>query len=340
MCADEFRIAKALPDDSSNRSAKANTVIRGLPVVVSKRLLIEITEQMERFNAHIRSLQPPLQQRPEVLHRVRMNVVTHIFNRVIDDLMLEILRQPLVRAQFIAEDRSASFDVIPDDLLKLLLLARIHCECSDFAIALNDAEGNRLILAASSSNFLLAFLGVHVASLAADKRFINFNAATIAPDLPGALTLKGKPDSMQHEPRGLLSDTERPGHFVGRNAVLAVGDHPHGAEPLIEADRGILEDSPDLNRELALGMMTAALPAILILQERYLLASAPGADNAVRPAALNEELQAIIRIREVNNRFLECLRFAIRHFLSALFFNSGERIGRTGGLVKYIFTQF
>jgi len=66
---------------------------------------------------------------------------------------------------------------------------------------------------------------------------------------------------MEHEPCGLLSDSERPVNLIGANAVLAVDQHPESAKPLVERERAILENRSDLNRELASARF--ALPAAL-----------------------------------------------------------------------------
>ena len=71
------------------------------------------------------------------------------------------------------------------------------------------------------------------------------------PSLLEASTSQGHADAMQHEPRGLLRHADCAVNFVGTNAVFAVGNHPHSGEPLVQADRDILEDRADLDGELA-----------------------------------------------------------------------------------------
>ena len=62
--------------------------IRGLAVVIAERLFVQITEQMERLNADIGAMQTALEQAPEILHRVRVNIAVRIFDRMIDDGVL------------------------------------------------------------------------------------------------------------------------------------------------------------------------------------------------------------------------------------------------------------
>jgi hypothetical protein len=42
-------------------------ILRCCTIVIAERLLIELTEKMERFDAHIGSVDAALQQAPEVL---------------------------------------------------------------------------------------------------------------------------------------------------------------------------------------------------------------------------------------------------------------------------------
>ena len=71
---------------------------------------------------------------------------------------------------------------------------------------------------------------------------------------------------MQHEPGGLLSHTDSAVQFVGADAVLRAGKQPERDEPLVKPERRILEDGPDLDRELASRMLFATLPAPLVLE--------------------------------------------------------------------------
>lgn len=112
---------------------------------------------------------------------------------------------------------------------------------------------------------------------------------------------------MQHEPSRLLSDADRTGDLAGANAILAITDHPKGAHPFVESQRRILENRTDFERELLLASL--AEPHAAGADERMLLRAATGARNyAIRPAKVERILKAAVRIAEVNNRVLECVR--------------------------------
>ena len=94
------------------------------------------------------------------------------------------------------------------------------------------------------------------------------------------------------------------------NAVFAVRDHPHCGEPLVEADRGILEDGSNLDGELAFRMASLALPHTPGRHKRDFPRSASGAHDAIlAPATVGKVVDAVIGVAKVLNRLLKCLWF-------------------------------
>src|ERR1019366_10142612 len=124
---------------------------------------------------------------------------------------------------------------------------------------------------------------VHVASFAADESLIRFDFAREFRSQD--FVLHGQPNPMEHEPSRLLSDPHVLSDLTTAHAVLAIQDHPHGGEPLVERDRRILHDGSGLDGELALGMMFRALPSAPFGVETDPSRPATGADHlAVRPS--------------------------------------------------------
>ena len=116
---------------------------------------------------------------------------------------------------------------------------------------------------------------------------------------------------MEHEPCRLLSNLYVLGNLVATDSVLAVGDHPGCSEPLVQRDRRVFHHSSDLNREFALGVMAGALPSpASAVETAHTGRVASGAnDRTVRPPAHCKVVNAVIGIREVNDCFLQALRF-------------------------------
>ena len=159
------------------------------------------------------------------------------------------------------------------------------------------------------------------------------STSTSPRQLAAVLTLMGKADAMQHEPRGFLRNAERATNFVTADSVLCVRDEPDAREPLIQAEGRVFKNSSDFNRELALWVSRTALPAKLILEKADFGPAASWTHNPARPlwATGNEIAQTVFRDSKIEDCFLKCLRVLFNgfHVLS---------VRRNLGLVKYMFT--
>ena len=82
--AGEFGIGHALADDSLDAHGEALGIVH-LPIVVAERLFVNVPEQVKRLDAHVGAFQSALEQAPEVLHSVGMDLPVHIGLSVIDD---------------------------------------------------------------------------------------------------------------------------------------------------------------------------------------------------------------------------------------------------------------
>lgn len=174
------------------------------------------------------------------------------------------------------------------------------------ATAFENPHDCGLVFAASGSNSPLVLFLVHIARLAADESLVHFDFATGTTQLDERAGLHRKANPVQHEPCGLLGDAKSAGHFVGTDSVFAIGNHPNSDKPLVQRQRRILKDSPDFDRELPFGVDALALPLALILEEHGVLAATSGADHdAIWPAQLDHELEAVIGIREMDDCLLE-----------------------------------
>ena len=72
--------------------------------------------------------------------------------------------------------------------------------------------------------------------------------------------MQGESQTVCHDPHRLLRDAEIAGDFAGANPVLAVHNQPQRGQPLVEAERRVLENRPGLQGELCLRMLAVALP--------------------------------------------------------------------------------
>ena len=108
-------------------------------------------------------------------------------------------------------------------------------------------------------------------------------------------------EPMQHEPCRLLSDADRPGNLVRADAIFAVRQEPHGREPLLQGNSGILKDCPDLD-----GILFTAVPALIpLLSLKPMLPSGLsatlGALRAISPLHIGYGVDAHLLIGEVSD---------------------------------------
>lgn len=250
---------------------------------------------MERLATDIGALDRPFEERPEILQAIRMNRAVNVPLRVVNYLMLVMAIHAVVGAQLIGVQRSAALNVFADGAMDVPFAAmsdRLSTNLAGFAF--QESEHDGLTENPTTVNLLFPLVGVHIAGGATDEGFIGFHRACHFVD--AALVLRVS-NAVEHEPCRLLSDLQRSGDFVRGNTVLAVRQHPHRAEPFVQANGAILEDRTDLDRELL--PATKARPHQPRLEKRQFLALASGAFWPIRPFGLGNGFQADHGVRKI-----------------------------------------
>jgi hypothetical protein len=280
--------------------------VRQSTEVVAEHLFIEIPKQVKWFYAHVGSFQSALEQAPEILQSVCVDLSIDVLLGMVDGLVDEILLlESLIGQERIGVDRAACFDVSANLGLQVMLAPSRNHHCADFAAAFQNTEYGSLVFGASLSNPATMLLGVHVSRCAADESFVYFNFAPIPAEFQNRAVLHCKPDAVKHEPCGLLSDAESASNFIGTDAVLTVGNQPEGDKPLVERERRILKDGSYFAGELFAGVLCFTFPHAPSRDETNVFASASGALDTVRPAALDYELEAVVSVSEIQDGLLE-----------------------------------
>jgi hypothetical protein len=274
-----------------------------LAVVVAKCLFIDIPEQVEGADTNVGAMQTTLQETPEVLNRVGVDIAVHILHGVVDDGVLILVFKPVVRLQFISEDRGSGFDVLADLLLQFRLAAVINDHCPHIPVTFNHAEDYGLILSTRASDDALPFRLVHVSGLAADESFINLDLAT---EFIESALLHRKTNAMEHKPRGFLSDSKTSMNFIATDTILATDDQPRGGKPLLKRNRRIFKDSASLQRESRACVFRIALPDAILSEVTDVVRPALRAlHDAISPPQRNHKLAAMLEVRKPDNRISE-----------------------------------
>jgi hypothetical protein len=304
--ASELFVGDAAVNDLLHSGTEALAIVHSNTIVVAKGLLVKIAEQVEWLNTDVGPVKATLQQTPEVLHRISVDVTIDVFNCMVDNCVLVFRLQSIIGLKFITEDRGASLNVLANVSLKFLLPAVANMKDTDLSTALNHPHRYLFVCAASPGDLLRTLVLMHIASLAAYECLVYFNFAT---KFPASDILHHESASVQHEPCGLLSNPDGSVNFIGTNPVLAVDNLPHDRKPLLKSYRRVLEDSPGLKRELNAVMLLIALPDLLLGDVEKPVRSALGTPHhAVWPAQGHHEVPAMFEVREPQDRITEGIR--------------------------------
>src|ERR1700730_13438356 len=239
LLASEFLPSETLADNLTDGEVEAIRIIHVLTVVVTKRLFVKVAEQVERLHADVGAVQTALEQAPEVFHGVGVDVPIDILNGVVNHGVLVVFVQSIVREKFITEDRGARFYTLTDYALKFFLGASLNVLHNHFAAALDHTKNDLLTFRSATLDLFRSLGFVHITSLLANEGFVYFDFTTKHPTVFG---LQAKADTGEHEPCGLLSNSEVTLDLIARDPILAVGQQPNGGKPLIQTKRRVFKD--------------------------------------------------------------------------------------------------
>lgn len=285
-------------------------VLFGRAIVVAENLLVNVAEKVKWFDAYVGSLESAFEKRPEILQSVCVDLPINVSHRMVNNLVLEsFVVESLIGHEIVGINRTALLHGAEHFWLQVMFAPSLNDGCTYFfGLAVKNADNGNLAANSGASDKTATANGIHEACRTADEGFVYFYLVAPTAKLHQGLFLHGKPDTVKHEPCGLLGDAKIAGDLIGTDTVLAVGNHPHRDKPLVQRDRRILKDSPDLHAELPMMVDGLALPLVLIGKEYNVFASTGGAFDAIRPANRDHVGEAVSGFGEELNGFLECFR--------------------------------
>ena len=247
-----------------------------------------------------------LVERPKVLNRVLVNVATDILAaRVSHRVMVVVRAQSAISGMRVRIESCSSLDPVTDAGLERRTFDVRNHGSDNSPIALHGTVNGNLV---TTTALRVLHSNRHVLVLfeATNEGFVSFDGPQ---KLDKGSARHGSANPVQHEPRRLLSDTQGTAQFVRRNAVLRVHDEPHGKQPFVEPKGRVLEDCPDLDRELTLAAL--ALPNLARGDERDLQGTTTGAHRLTHvPAEVLHELEGTVSVSEIR----DCRNERIREF--------------------------
>src|SRR5947208_4843328 len=209
---------------------------------------------MKRLYSNVGSTQAALQQRPEILYALHVNLSINVFLKMVHELMIVFRFQIVVTSELVSHNRRAALNEVSHGSMYGGILAISDDSRFDFPAALKCADNYSLAVSALHSDSVTessAFALVHVSRFAADVSLINLNRPIRSAEFAASLVLQCLANPVQHEPSRLLSYSDGTGDLVGANSVAAIGDHPNHNQPFFKRDRRVLKNGSDLRRELA-----------------------------------------------------------------------------------------
>jgi hypothetical protein len=320
--ADELRIHQSFSCEASNGFQESPFVVV-FAFVKSKGLLIQVSEKMKRFDRNIRAFDSALEQRPKVLQSVRVDMPFHIAFCVVNHLMHVFIGQFFVRTKFVGVNLRAFLDVFANFGIKIMSANAVHylqAHARRFfgRVALKQSHdcgfANRAASSLTVANGFGSPIFAHISSLAADERFVGFNAPFHFLNLA---VLHRQADSVKHEPSSLLSDPQSAGKLTGTNAVLSIYDQPGCGQPFVESKRTIFKDRADFDGELLPAVFAIPNPPRQNKFANVFRATMRTADSA-RPTHRGHELMTLVRVSKIANsarqsfgNVIEILRFHV-----------------------------
>jgi hypothetical protein len=99
--------------------------------LLTEGLFIEISEKMERLNAHVGSIDGTFQEAPEVFQSIRVNVAIDVLFRMVNNLVSVFGFQTIVGPERIGVDFHSDRNLLADATLKFAFLSRAHHRRAD-----------------------------------------------------------------------------------------------------------------------------------------------------------------------------------------------------------------
>src|SRR5205807_5673506 len=96
--ADQFFVSQATASKSRSRFHEPISV-SSFASIESKSLFVQVSEQVKRFYCNVSTFNASLEKRPEVFHRIGMNLSVNVPLRVIDNAVNVFLVKLIVRAK-------------------------------------------------------------------------------------------------------------------------------------------------------------------------------------------------------------------------------------------------
>src|SRR4029077_16889389 len=108
----EGLIGEPLADDADSGAKESGAIVQ-LAGVEPERLFVQVAEEVEGLDADVSPLDRPLQERPEVLQSVGVDLPANVALAVVDDLMVVRVAEVGIGLERVGEDLGTFGDLLP-----------------------------------------------------------------------------------------------------------------------------------------------------------------------------------------------------------------------------------
>ena len=257
-----------------------------LPVVVPEGELVEVEREVVFRDVMERPHDATLNERPEAINVVSVNLSPHIFaGAMADGLVIEPLIQDAVATGLVRGDEIDTFvNSLPDEPIKRRSLGVLDHLSDDIAFTGNRADHGDLAFRPTTPTPLVTMAVLIVST---DVGFVNLDHAGQLGELS---VLHGGADTVTHVPsRPVGARADSALNLHGAHALLTLTHEVDHLEPRGERVVGVLEDRPDERREaVALLATFLALPRPRTSESMNFRVLTARTGNAIGPAQLNQ----------------------------------------------------
>lgn len=145
----QFGVGEALAANLRHEQGEAvrvrQFVVFRRTVVVTKHLFAEVLVKMKRLNRYIRSAQRPLQETPEVIESLSVNLSVYVFLRVVDNLVNKSLAEMVIPNSEVSVNLASTVNLMmhEENVRQNSERTRLLALPTRFEVPASDQDGQR-----------------------------------------------------------------------------------------------------------------------------------------------------------------------------------------------------
>lgn len=147
------------------------------PLIVSEHLLVDVAVEMNRGDGNVSALQRPLEQAPEILQAIGVDLTDDVFVNVVDAGVEVVQGQTAIGGGGVCVNAGIELHVAANRCLEGVVVRIGDHLGAKFAAALQQALNNRLADWAASFNRVGPLGLMHILGLTANERLVAFHFA-------------------------------------------------------------------------------------------------------------------------------------------------------------------